>query len=100
MVNGIHKRALKLVYEESLDLIFQELQAKDKLVLQKICQSLATEVLKSKTGVSPELTDDIFHFVERPYNLRSNYTLERKRDDTIQHSSKSFSSLAPKFCDL
>ena len=101
-INSIHKRALKLVYQDSPDLTFQELLAKDKSVSvhQKNLQLLATEIFKSKTGVSPELMNDIFHFVERPYNLRSDYTLERKRDHTVYHSSESLSSLAPKLWDL
>ena len=56
-INNIHKRALKLVYQDSPDLTFQEL--------------LATEKFKSKTGMCPELTNDIFRFVERPHNLKS-----------------------------
>ena len=59
---------------------------------------LATEIFKS--GVSPELINDIFHFVERLYNLTINYTLERKRDHTVYHDSESLSSLAPKLWDL
>ena len=43
---------------------------------------------------------DIFYFVERPYNLRSDYALERKRDHTGYHGSESLSSLNPKLCDL
>ena len=101
-INSIHKRALKLVYQDSPDLTFQELLAKDKSVSvhQKNLQLLATEIFKSKTGVSPELMNDIFHFVKRPYNLRSVYTLERKRDHTVYHGSESLSSLAPKLWDL
>ena len=74
--NSIHKKALKLVYQDSHDLTFQELLGKDKSVSvhQKNLQLLATEIFKSKTGVSSELMNDIFHFVERPYNLRSDYT--------------------------
>ena len=101
-INSIHKRALKLVYQDSPDLTFQELLAKDKSVSvhQKNLQLLATEIFKSKTGVSPELMNDIFHFVKRPYNLRSVYTLEKKRDHTVYHGSESLSSLAPKLWDL
>ena len=101
-INSIHKRVLKLVYQDSLDLAVQELLAKDKLVSvdQKNLHLLASEIFKSKTGVSPELMNDIFHFVERPYNLRSDYTLERKRDHTIYHGSESLSFLAPKLWDL
>ena len=74
-INSIHRRALKLVYQNSHDLTFQELLVKDKSVSvhQKNLQLLATEIFKSKTGVSPELMNGIFHFVEIPYNLRSNY---------------------------
>ena len=76
--------------------------AKDESVNdhQKNLQLLATKIFKSKTEVSPELMNDIFHFVERPHNLRSNYTLERKRDHIVFHGSENLSSLAPKLWDL
>ena len=70
------------------------------LLHQKNLQLLATEIFKPKTGVSPELMNDIFHFVERPYNLRSDYTLKRKRDHTIYHGSENLFFLAPKLWDL
>ena len=43
--------------------------------------------------------NDIFHFVERPYNLGGDYALKRKRDHTVYHGSGSLSSLAPKLWD-
>ena len=97
-INSIHKCALKLVYQDSPDLTFQELLAKDNSVSvhQKKIQLLATETFKSKTGVSPELMNDIFHLVERVCNLGSDYTSERKRDHTVYHRSENFSSLDPK----
>ena len=66
-INNIHKRTLKLVYQDSPDLTFQELLTKDNSVSvhQKNLQLLATEIFKSKTRMSPELTNDILHFVER-----------------------------------
>ena len=69
-------------------------------VHQKKFQLLATEIFKSKTGVLPELMNVTFHFVERPYNCRNGYALERRRDRTIYHGSESFSPLAPKLRDL
>ena len=68
--SSIHRRALELVYKNSHDRTFQELLAKDKSVSvhQKILRLLATETFKSKTGVSPELMNDIFIFVvEKSY---------------------------------
>ena len=62
-MNSIHKRALKLVYQDSQNLTVQELLAKDKSISvhQKNLQFLATEIFKSKMGVSPELINGIFH---------------------------------------
>ena len=93
-INNILKSALKLVYEGSHDLKFQGLLPIDKSVsvYQKTFSYWATEIFKSKTGVSPELMNDIFHFVKRIYNLKSNHT--------IYHGSKSLSSLASKLWDL
>ena len=101
-INSIYKRTLKLVYEDSYDLAFQELLAADISVSghQKNHQLLATEIFKSKTGVSPELIDDIFYFVERPCNLGSNYTLQKNRDHTVYHELESLSSLASKLWNL
>ena len=62
----------------------------------KNVQLLATEMFKSKTGVSPELMNDICHFVERPCTLKSNYTSERILDHTVHHGSESLSFLASK----
>ena len=76
------------------------LQTNQLAFTKKNLQLLATEMFKSKTGVSLKLMNDIFHFVESPYNLRSDYTLERKRDHTGYHISESLSSLNPKLCDL
>ena len=101
-INNIHQRALKLVCQDSLDLTFQELLVKDKSVSvhQKNFRLLVTEIFKCKTGMSPELMNDIFHFVEGPPKLRSDYTLERKGNRTFYHGSESLSSLAPKLWDL
>ena len=55
-VKSIYKRALKLIYQDSHDLMFQKLLAKDKSVIvhQKNLQLRAAEIFKSKTEVSPE----------------------------------------------
>ena len=95
-MNSIHKTALKLVYQDFHDLMFQELLAKDKSVSvdQKSLQLLAIEIFKSKTRVSPKLMNDL-PFCGKTYNLGNDYTLERKRDHTLYHGSESFLSLAP-----
>ena len=91
-VNKIHERALRLVYDDSPYLSFDELLIKDKSVSihQRNLQLLATEIFKVKNGVSTGLTEDIFHFVNKPYDLRNNRILFRKRNRTVFTVQKFF----------
>ena len=43
---------------------------------------------------------DIFHFVQKPYNLRSDSTLQRRRNRTAYFRTESISSLAPKIWEI
>ena len=56
-INKIHKRAVRLIYPSDSKLIFQELLDKNKTVCihQKNLQTLATEILKAKLNISPEI---------------------------------------------
>ena len=89
---------MRLVYDDSPYLSFDELLIKDKSVSihQRNLQLLATEIFKVKNGVSTGLTEDIFHFVNKPYDLRNNRILFRKRNRTAFYSTESLSSLAPR----
>lgn len=78
-----------------MTLHFKDYWLKIKQYVPKKPQLLATEIYKSKIGMSPDLTN-IFQLVGRPYNLRSNFTLELKRNYTLYHDPENFSSLGPK----
>ena len=41
---------------------------------------------------------DIFHFVEKPYNLRNNSIIQRQANRAVYFGTESMSSLAPKLC--
>ena len=101
-VNKIHERALRLVYDDSLYLGFDELLIKDNPVSihQRNLQLLATEICKVKNGVPTGLTEDIFHFVNKTYDLRNNRILFRKRNTTVYYGTESLSSLAPRVWEL
>ena len=43
---------------------------------------------------------DIFHFVEKPYNLRNNSITQRQAKRTVYFGNESISSLAPKLWEL
>ena len=64
-LNKIPLSAFQLVHENLHDLTFEELLAKDNSV--SLHQSLlASEIFKSKNGMSPEIIDDTLHFIEKP----------------------------------
>ena len=43
---------------------------------------------------------DIFHFVQKPYNLRNDSTLQRRANRTVYFGTESISSLAPKIWEI
>ena len=43
---------------------------------------------------------DIFHFVEKPYNLRNNSIIHRQANRTVYFVTESISSNAPKLWEL
>ena len=44
--------------------------------------------------MSPETMNDIFHFIEKPYNFQNPSILQRKREKTVYYGSESLCSLA------
>ena len=70
LINEMHKRALKMIYNDTPNLSFDVLLIKNKPVSihQRNLQLLATKIFKIKNGIAPELMNDIFLFVKRPYN--------------------------------
>ena len=101
-VNKINERAFRLVYGDSPYLSFDELLIKDESVSihQRNLQFLATEIFKVKNGLPTGLTENIFHFVNKPYDLQNNRILLRKRDRTVFYGTESLSSIAPKIWEL
>ena len=62
----------------------------------KNLQILATEIYKVKNDLGPKIMADIFHLVEKPYNLRNNSIIQRQANRTVYLGTESISSLAPK----
>ena len=83
-INNIHKRALRIVYQDKKSNL-QDLLQKDKSVSihMKNIQYLATEIYKGKNGPSPEIMNEVFIFQENEnYDLRSGTHLTNRN---IQH---------------
>ena len=64
-INSIHKIALKLVYQDTHELTFQELLAKGKSASVHQKNLLTTEIFKSKAGMSPEMMNDIWTILKK-----------------------------------
>ena len=94
-VNKKHERALRLVYDDSPYLRFDELLITDKSIniYQRNLQFLATEIFKVKHGVSTGLTEDFFQFVNKPLFVYNGIRF-RKRCKTVIYGTDSLSSLA------
>ena len=97
-INKLHEKALRLAYTNKKNLSIDDLLKKDKSVKihQKNLQIHATEIYKVKNVSGPKVMADIFHFVEKPYNLRNNSIIQRQANRTSYFGTGSISSLAPK----
>ena len=101
-INKIHEKALRLVYKDKTNLSLDDLLRKDKSVSihQRNLQTLATEIYKARNYLGPEIMKDIFHFVQKPYNLRNDSTLQKRTNRRVYFGTESISSLAPKIWEI
>ena len=101
-INKIHEKALRLVYKNETFSSFDGLLKRDKSVSihQKNLQILATEIYKTKNDLGPKIMKDTLHFIQKPYNLRNDPELQRRRNRTVYFGTESISSLAPKIWEL
>ena len=97
-VNKIHEKALRLVYKDEANRSIDDLLKKGKSVsIQRHLQILATEIYKVRNDLGPEIMKDIFHFVQKPYSLRNDSTLQRQRNRTVYFGTESISFLSLKY---
>ena len=101
-INKIHERALRLVYKNETFLSFDDLLKRDRSVSihQKNLQILATEICKTKNDLGPKIMKDTFHFIQKPYNLRNDPELQRRKNRTVYFGTENISSLASKIWEL
>ena len=101
-INKIHEKALRLVYKDEKNLSLDDLTKKGKSISihQRYLQILATEIYKVRNDLGPEIMKDIFHFVQKPYNLRNDSTLQRQINCTLYFGTENISSIAPKLWEI
>ena len=69
-------------------------------IQQKNLQSFATEIYRAKNDLGHKIMKDTFHFIQKPYNLRNDPELQRRRNGTVYFGTESISSLASKIWEL
>ena len=100
-INGLHKRALSLVYND-FSSSFSELLEKDKFVTihHRNLQTLAYEIFKVKNNMAPEILTEIFLQKESNYSLRNSTALQGRSIKTVMYGSENISSFGPKIWDI
>ena len=96
-INHIHERALRIVYKD-FNSSFQELLIEDNSlnIHHRNLQKLVTEIFKVKNGLSPELMNDVFEFIEKPYSLRTTSHFRSRKIRTTKYGIETPSYLDPK----
>ena len=99
--NGIHERALRLVYKEPT-LTFEELLRKDNsfTIHHRNLQKLATEMYKIKNDLSPTLMKFIFPDRAISYNLRNMNPFQATNVRTVYYGTETISNRGPKIWAL
>ena len=85
-INNIHGRALRIVYKD-FNSSFQELLIEDNSlnIHHRNLQKLVTEIFKVKNVLSPELMNDVFEFIEKPYSLRTTLHFRSRKIRTAKY---------------
>ena len=100
-INHIHERALRIVYKDYHS-SFQELLIEDNSlnIHHKNLQKLVTEIFKVKNSLSPELMNDVFEFIEKPYSLRTTSHFRSRKIRTTKYGIETPSYLGRKLWNL
>ena len=61
---------------------------------------LVTEMFKAKNGLLPELMNDVFEFIEKPYSLRATSHFRSKKIRTTKYGIETLSYLGPKLWNV
>ena len=63
-------------------------------------QKLVTEIFKVKNGLSPELMNGVFEFIEKPYSLRTTPHFRSRKICTAKYGIEKPSYFRPKLWNL
>ena len=100
-INSTHERALRITYNDRKS-CFEELLRKVNTVSihHRNLQRLATEIIKIKNNMAPEILNEILQNRTSSYNLRKNSSFYVRKVHSVYHGTESLSSLSSKIWEL
>ena len=100
-INSTHERALRITYNDRKS-CFEELLRKINTVSihHRNLQRLATEIIKIKNNMAPEILNEILQNRTSSYNLRKNSSFYVRKVHSVYHGTESLSSLSSKIWEL
>ena len=100
-INHIHEKALTIVYKH-FNSSFRELIMEGNYlnIYYRNLQKLVTEIFQVKTGLSPELMNNLSDFIEKPYSLRKTSPFRSRKIRTTNYDIETPSYLSPKLWNL
>ena len=96
-INHIQESALRIVYKD-FNLLFQVLLIEDNSlsIHSRNQQKRVNEIFKVKNGLSPELMNDVFEFIEKQSSLQSTLHFRSRKIRTTKHGIETPSYLGSK----
>ena len=100
-INSTHERALRITYNDRKS-CFEELLRKVNTVSihHRNLQRLATEIIKIKNNMAPEILNETLQNRTSSYNLRKNSSFYVRKVHSVYHGTESLSFLGPKIWEL
>ena len=101
LINRIHKRSLKTVYNDTRS-TFQELLQRNRSVSihHKNIQTLTSEVLKVVNNICPPTMKTFFDFRENRYNIRKFQEMRQQEVRTVRYGLETALYRAPQLWSL
>ena len=101
MINRIHKRSLRTVYDDTSGK-FQELLQRNRSVSipHKNIHNLTTEAFKVVGNICPPIMKKFFHFRENRYSIRKFQKMRQQTIRTVPYGLETAFYRAPQLCSL
>ena len=95
LINNVHERALKLIYQENSS--FEVLLEKqhDFSIHQRNLQVLMNEIYKIVNGIAPPIMNSLFTFRLNQHNLRNFQELLTEKRNTVNYGLETVTYRAP-----